>query len=92
MAALSNLTNFEPFLAVPTLTPLVGINGGLFVSLGLIPSLSFLSIILPVLFLLFLLLIAFNIQFYCNRWTTLVNALLSAFLIAWCLSITFPIT
>ena len=26
MAALSNLTDFEPFLAVPTLTPLVGIN------------------------------------------------------------------
>jgi hypothetical protein len=27
MAALSNLTDFESFLAVPTLTPLVGING-----------------------------------------------------------------
>ena len=65
---------------------------GLFVSLLLIPSLSFLSIILPVLFLLFLLLIAFSIQFYRNRRTTLVTALLSTFLIAWCLSITFPIT
>ena len=27
MATLSILTDFEPFLAVPTLTPLVGING-----------------------------------------------------------------
>ena len=27
VAVLSNLTDFEPFLVVPTLTPLVGING-----------------------------------------------------------------
>ena len=26
VAVLSNLTDFEPFLVVPTLTPLVGIN------------------------------------------------------------------
>ncbi len=65
---------------------------GLFVSLRLIPSLSFLSIILPVLFLLFLLLIAFSVQFYRNRQATLVTAILSAFMIAWCMSITLPIT
>ena len=28
VAVLSNLTDFEPFLVVPTLTPLVGINVG----------------------------------------------------------------
>jgi pimeloyl-ACP methyl ester carboxylesterase len=66
--------------------------GGLFALLLLIPSLSFLSIILPILFLLFVLLIAFSIQFYGNRRATLVTAIFSTFMIAWCLSITFPIT
>ncbi len=77
---------------VSSLGSKVFLVSGLFVSLELIPSLSFLSIILPVLFLLFLMLIAFSIQFYRNRRATLVTAILSAFLIAWCLSITFPIT
>ena len=66
--------------------------GGLFLSLRLIPNLSFLSIILPVFFLLFLLLIVFSVLFYRNRRATLVTALLCASMIAWSLSITFPIT
>lgn len=68
------------------------LTAGLLTALLLTPGLGFLSIVLPVLALLFLALVAFCTQLYANGRAAIAGAILSALLIAWMMSTTFPIT
>ena len=64
---------------------------GLFVAILITPGLDFLSIVLPVLVLVFLLLIAFGTQIYASGRAAITAATLSALVLAWCMSTTLPI-
>ncbi len=65
---------------------------GLFVSLRLTPGISFLSIVLPLLAILFIVLLGYTAQAYISGRAALAGAILSALLTAWCLASSFPIT
>ncbi len=65
---------------------------GLFVTLFLTPGLGFLSIVLPVLVLIFLVLVGFCTQLYASGRAAIAGAILSALVLAWMMSTTFPIT
>src|SRR6266516_7269781 len=64
---------------------------GLFVAILITPGLDFLSIVLPVLVLVFLLLVAFGTQIYASGRAAITAATLSALILAWCMSTTLPI-
>jgi len=64
---------------------------GLFVAILVTPGLDSLSIVLPVLVLVFLLLIAFGTQIYASGRAAVTTATLSALILAWCMSTTLPI-
>jgi hypothetical protein len=64
---------------------------GLFVAILITPGLDFLSIVLPVLVLVFLLLVAFGTQIYASGRAAITTATLSALVLAWCMSTTLPI-
>ena len=64
---------------------------GLFVAILITPGLDFLSIVLPVLVLIFLLLVAFGTQIYASGRAAITAATLSALVLAWCMSTTLPI-
>ncbi len=64
---------------------------GLFVAILITPGLDFLSIVLPVLVLVFLLLVAFGTQIYASGRAAITAATLSALVLAWCMSTTLPI-
>lgn len=65
---------------------------GLFVAIFITPGLGFLSIVLPVLVLMFLLLVAFCTQLYTSGRAAITAATLSALIMAWSMSTSFPIT
>jgi hypothetical protein len=64
---------------------------GLFVANLITPGLDFLSTVLPVLVLVFLLLVAFGTQIYASGRAAITAATLSALVLAWCMSTTLPI-
>ena len=64
---------------------------GLCVAILITPGLNFLSIVLPVLVLIFLLLVAFGTQIYASGLAAITAATLSALILAWCMSTTLPI-
>ena len=64
---------------------------GLFVAILITPGLDFLSIVLPVLVLVFLFLVAFGTQIYASGRAAITAATLSALVLAWCMSTTLPI-
>ena len=64
---------------------------GLLVAIVVTPGLDFLSIVLPVLVLVFLLLVAFCTQIYASGRAAVTTATLSALVLAWCMSTTLPI-
>ncbi|MGZ3629111.1 MAG: alpha/beta hydrolase, partial [Ktedonobacteraceae bacterium] len=64
---------------------------GLLVAIAVTPGLDFLSIVLPVLVLVFLLLVAFGTQIYASGRAAVTTATLSALVLAWCMSTTLPI-
>jgi hypothetical protein len=64
---------------------------GLFVASTITPGLDFLSIVLPVLILVFLLLVAFGTQIYASGRAAITNATLSALVLAWCMCTALPI-
>jgi hypothetical protein len=64
---------------------------GLYVAILITPGLDFLSIVLPVLVLVFLLLVAFGTQIYASGRAGITTATLSALILAWCMSTTLPI-
>jgi pimeloyl-ACP methyl ester carboxylesterase len=66
--------------------------GGLLVAVLITPGLGFLSIVLPVLVLLFLLMVAFATQVYSSGRAAISGATLSALILAWSLSTTLPIS
>ena len=66
--------------------------GGLIIAILITPDLNFLSIILPLLLLLFLVLVSACVQLYNSGRAAFTGAIFSAFMIAWCMSMTFPIT
>ncbi len=65
---------------------------GLVASIALIPGLGFLSIVLAILVLLFVLLVLFCTQLYLSGRAAIAAAVLSALLIAWSMASSFPIT
>ena len=65
---------------------------GLIASIYIIPGLGFLSIVLAILVLLFLLLVAFCTQLYRSGRAALAAAVFSAALIAWAMASSFPTT
>src|SRR5712692_2943393 len=65
---------------------------GLLVAILITPGLGFLSIILPVLVLIFLLLAAFGTQIYASGRAAITTATLSALVLSWCMSTTLPIS
>ena len=65
---------------------------GLFVAILITPGLDLLSIMLPVLVLIFLLLVAFGTQIYSSGRAAITTATLSALVLAWGMSTTFPIS
>ncbi len=64
---------------------------GLLVAIVITPGLGFLSIVLPVLVLVFLMLVAFGTQIYANGRAAITTATLSALVLAWCMSTTLPV-
>ncbi len=64
---------------------------GLCVAILITPGLDFLSIVLPVLVLIFLLLVAFGTQIYASGRAAITAATLSALVLAWSMSTTLPI-
>ena len=64
---------------------------GLFVAILITPGPDFLSSVLPVLILVFLLLVAFGTQIYASGRAAITTATLSALILAWCMSTTLPI-
>jgi hypothetical protein len=64
---------------------------GLFVAILITPGLDFLSIVLPILVLVFLALVAFGTQIYASGRAAITTATLSALVLAWCMSTTLPI-
>jgi hypothetical protein len=64
---------------------------GLFVANLITPGLDFLSIVLTVLVLIFLLLVAFGTQIYASGRAAITAATLSALILAWSMSTTLPI-
>jgi hypothetical protein len=65
---------------------------GLFAATLFTPGVGFLDIVLPVLALVFLLLVALGTQLYASGRAAIAGATLSAFVIAWTMTTTFPIT
>ena len=66
--------------------------GGLLASIHFVPGLGFLSIILSILILLFLLLVLFCTQLYLSGRAAIAGVILSAALVAWSMATAFPIT
>ena len=64
---------------------------GLCVAILITPGLDFLSIVLPVLVLVFLLLVAFGTQIYASGRAAITAATLSALILAWSMSTALPI-
>ncbi len=64
---------------------------GLCVAILITPGLDFLSIVLPVLALVFLLLVAFGTQIYASGRAAITAATLSALILAWSMSTALPI-
>jgi hypothetical protein len=64
---------------------------GLFVAILITPGLDYLSIVLPVLVLIFLLLVAIGTQIYASGRAAIATATLSALILAWIMSTTLPI-
>ncbi len=64
---------------------------GLCVAILITPGLDFLSIVLPVLVLIFLLLVAFGTQIYASGRAAITAATLSALVLAWSMSTALPI-
>lgn len=65
---------------------------GLVASLLLIPGLSFLTIVMPILVIVFLILIIYCTQLYASGRAAIAAAILSAFIVAWCMATSFPLT
>ena len=65
---------------------------GLLAAIFFTPGLDFLSIVLPTLVLIFLLLVAVGTQLYASGRAAITAATLSALILAWSMSTTFPIT
>jgi hypothetical protein len=64
---------------------------GLYVAALITPGLDFLSTVLPILVLIFLLLVAFGTQIYASGRAAVTSATLSALVLAWCMSTALPI-
>ncbi len=65
---------------------------GLLVAILITPGLGFLSIVLPVVALVFLMLVAFGTQIYSSGRAAITGATLSALIVAWAMSTTLPIS
>ncbi len=65
---------------------------GLLVAVLITPGLGFLSIVLPVVVLIFLMLVAFGTQVYSSGRAAITTATLSALILAWGMSTTLPIS
>jgi hypothetical protein len=65
---------------------------GLLAAILITPDLGFLSIVLPILVLLFLLLVAFGTRIYFSGRASITVATLSALILAWSMSTTLPIS
>jgi hypothetical protein len=65
---------------------------GLLVTILITPGLDSLSIVLPILLLIFLLLVAFGTQIYASGRAAITTATLSALVLAWGMSTTLPIS
>src|SRR6266487_1046448 len=65
---------------------------GLLVAMLITPGLGFLSIVLPVVALIFLMLVAFGTQIYSSGRAAITGATLSALILAWAMSTTLPIS
>jgi pimeloyl-ACP methyl ester carboxylesterase len=65
---------------------------GLLVAILITPGLGFLSIVLPVVALVFLMLVAFGTQIYSSGRAAITSATLSALILAWAMSTTLPIS
>jgi hypothetical protein len=65
---------------------------GLLVTILITPGLDSLSIVLPILLLIFLLLVAFDTQIYASGRAAITTATLSALVLAWGMSTTSPIS
>ena len=65
---------------------------GLLVTIFITPGLDSLSIVLPILLLIFLLLVAFGTQIYASGRAAITTATLSALVLAWGMSTTLPIS
>ncbi len=66
--------------------------GGLMIAIEITPSLDCLNNILPLMLLLSLVLVSTCVQFYKNGRAAFTGAIFSALMIAWCMSMLFPIT
>jgi pimeloyl-ACP methyl ester carboxylesterase len=66
--------------------------GGLVIAIGITPSLDFLNDILPLMLLLSLVLVSTCVQFYKSGRAAFTGAIFSALMVAWCMSMLFPIT
>jgi hypothetical protein len=64
---------------------------GLLATILITPGLDFLSIVLPVVVLVFLMLVAFGTQIYSSSRAAITSATLSALVLAWAMSTTLPI-
>jgi hypothetical protein len=64
---------------------------GLLMAILITPGLDFLSVVLPVLVLIFLLLVAFGTQIYASGRAAISAATLSALILAWTMSTTLPV-
>ena len=65
---------------------------GLLVTIFITPGLDSLSIVLPIMLLIFLLLVAFGTQIYASGRAAITTATLSALVLAWSMSTTLPIS
>ncbi len=81
--------------ALPAILSGLGVKlllvAGLFIALFITPGLGFLAIILPILTVLFLVLAGYCLQLYTGGHAALAGAIMSALVISWCMSTTFPL-
>jgi pimeloyl-ACP methyl ester carboxylesterase len=66
--------------------------GGLVIAIQITPSLDFLNNILPLMLVLSLVLVSTCVQFYKSGRAGFTGAIFSALMVAWCMSMLFPIT
>jgi hypothetical protein len=66
--------------------------GGLVIAIEITPSLDFLNNILPLMLVLSLILVSTCVQFYKSGRAAFTGAIFSALMVAWCMSMLFPIT